>query len=78
MIGRTQIEAIVALLGHSAAWLAHTEQLWFPMTAAYVRYIAPVYELPDLRGPFAAITLVYLGLRMGDWLNERNEIEETL
>lgn len=78
MIGRTHIEAVVGLLAHLFAWIAQTEQIWFPVAAAYVRDLAPVYGLPDLRGPFAALTLMYVGLRLGDWLNKRNEIEDTL
>lgn len=78
MIGREYLEAILAVLGNLFAWFAHTEQIWFPVAAAYVRDLAPVYGLPDLRGPFAMLTLIYIGLRLGDWLNKRDEIKDTL
>lgn len=69
------LTGVVALLGNLFAWMAATEQIWFPALGAYVRFLAPVYDLPDLRGPFAAITLLYIGLRIGDLLNKRNEVE---
>jgi hypothetical protein len=61
-------------VGNLLSWMAHTEQIWFPAVGAYVRWIAPAYNLPDLRGPFAFITLLYIGLRIGDLLDKRDEI----
>lgn len=69
---------VFAVLGHGFAWIAHTEQIWMPMAGAYVRYLAPAYNLPDFRGPFAFLTLTYIGLRMGDLWNKRDELENTL
>lgn len=78
MIGRSYAEALVALGGNLAVWIAHTEQMWFPMASAFVRYLAPMYGLPDLRGPFLAITMAYLGLRLADWFDKREELDENL
>lgn len=69
---------VIAVLGHGFAWVSHTETIWMPMAGAYVRYLAPAYNLPDLRGPFLFITLVYIGLRMGDLWNKRDELENTI
>lgn len=72
-------EAAVGAFAHGFAWIGHTEQIWFPMAGAYMRYLQPeLAGLPDLRGPFLAITLAYIGLRIGDLLNEREELQETL
>lgn len=70
--------AIIGVLAHGFAWIAQTEQIWMPMAGAYVRYLAPAFGLPDLRGPFAFLTLCYIGLRLGDLWNERNDLETTL
>lgn len=69
---------VVATLGNVFAWVSFSEQIWFPMLGAYVRFLQPVYELPDLRGPFAFVTLLYIGLRIGDLWNKREELEDTL
>lgn len=61
--------------GNLAAWIAETEQIWFPIVGAYTRWIAPAYNLPDLRGPFVFVALLYVGLRIGDMLNKKEEIE---
>jgi hypothetical protein len=62
-------------VGNLFAWMAQTEQIWFPTVGAYVRWIAPAYNLPDFRGPFAFVTLLYIGLRVGDLLEQRDEID---
>lgn len=72
------IAGFVATAGNLVAWLAHSEQIWFPMLGAYVKFVGPVFELPDLRGPFAFLTLVYLGLRLGDLVAKKDKTESTL
>jgi len=69
------VAPLVVSVANLGAWVAHTEQLWFPVVGAYYRYIAPTYNLPDLRGPFIFLTLLYAGLRIGDMLNKKEEIE---
>lgn len=56
------------------AWIAHTEQIWFPTAGAYVRFVAPEYGLPDLRGPFLFLSLLYIGFRIGDLLDKKDEL----
>lgn len=72
---REAAEALGILLGNGFAWIAHTEQIWFPTIGAYVRFLAPEYGLPDLRGPFLALTLLYIGLRLGDMLDKGDELQ---
>ena len=78
MARKDLVAGVLAVLGHGFAWIAHTEQIWMPMAGAYIRYLAPAYNLPDLRGPFAFLTLCYIGLRLGDLWNKRDELEETI
>ena len=79
MTGKKDVVAgVLAVLGHGYAWIAHTEQIWFPMIGAYVRFVAPETGLPDLRGPFLVLTMMYIGLRIGDFWNKRDTLEETL
>ena len=78
MIGRNTLEVLVGLLANGAAWAATTEQIWFPIAAAYVRYIGPIYNLPDMRGPLAFISLAYIGLRLGDLWNARDDMDDTM
>lgn len=78
MNGKDLTAVLVGSVGHGTMWIMHTEQIWFPMVGAYVKYLAPVYNLPDMRGPLAFLSLVYIGLRLGDLWNERNEIEESI
>lgn len=75
---RNALEAVAATFGNLFAWFAHSEQIWFGIFATYVRDIAPAMNLPDLRGPFLFLTLVYLGLRIGDLWDRRDEIDEDL
>ena len=75
---RSAIEGGIALLGNLVAWMAASETIWFGMLGSYQTYLAPVYELPDLRGPMAFATLLYVGLRLGDLWSKRQEIDETL
>lgn len=74
-IPREAVEVLALGGGNLLAWIAHSEQIWFPMTASLINYVAPAYGLPDLRGPLAFMTLMYIGLRLGDLLEERNELE---
>ena len=67
------IEGILTLLINGVAWFAGTEQLWFPMAATVYRYMGPIMDLPDLRGPFLFLTLCYLGLRLSDWIDKTDE-----
>lgn len=69
---------ISAMLGNGFAWIAHSEQIWFPMLATLHRQLAPMLGLPDLRGPFIFITLLYVGFRLSDLLEEKDELEENL
>jgi hypothetical protein len=78
MNGNDLWAAAIGVLAHGFAWIAHTEQIWMPMAGAYVRYLAPAFDLPDLRGPFAFLTLCYIGLRLGDMWNKRDELEVNL
>lgn len=78
MNGKDLVAAVLGLVAHGFAWLSATEQIWMPTMGAYVRYIAPELGLPDLRGPFLFLTMLYIGLRLGDFWDERNELEETL
>lgn len=74
-MNRTNLFAAVgAAAGNLLAWIAHTEQIWFPMMGAYVRYLAPETGLPDMRGPFLLMTMMYIGLRIGDMWNDKEEI----
>jgi hypothetical protein len=71
------LRGVFITLANLFAWVAHTEQIWFPAAGAYVRYLEPTYQaLPDLRGPFLALTLLYIGLRVGDLLDKRDEVLE--
>ena len=78
MARKDLVAGVLGLLAHSFAWIAHTEQIWMPAIGAYVRWLAPAMGLPDLRGPFLFITLLYIGLRLGDMLNAENKLEENL
>ncbi|NHN59822.1 MULTISPECIES: hypothetical protein [Halorussus] len=78
MARRDLAAGVLAVLGHGFAWVSHTEQIWMPMAGAYVRYVAPATGLPDLRGPFLFITLVYIGLRIGDLWDRRDDLEDTI
>lgn len=69
-------EGVAAAFANLFAWFAHTEQIWFPIAGAYIRYLEPAFGLPDLRGPFAFLTLCYIGLRIGDLWNKKEELEE--
>lgn len=73
-IPREAAEALLVMLANGFAWIAHTEQIWFPTAGAYVRFVAPEYGLPDLRGPFLFLSLLYIGLRVGDLLDKEDEI----
>jgi hypothetical protein len=75
---RSAIEGGIALLGNLVAWMAASETIWFGMLGSYQAYLAPVYDFPDLRGPMAFVTLLYVGLRLGDLWSKRQEIDETL
>lgn len=77
-MSRSALEGLTVLGGNLFAWLAHTEQIWFPMVGAYVRFLQPELGLPDLRGPFLFLTLLYVGLRIGDLLKERDTLESNL
>ncbi|MFB6134877.1 MAG: hypothetical protein ABEJ55_07805 [Halanaeroarchaeum sp.] len=74
-IPKEAIEVLTILIGNGFAWMAGTEQIWFPTIGAYVRFIAPTTQLPDLRGPFLAITMLYIGLRLGDMIDKGDELE---
>ena len=65
---------LAVVFGNLFAWVAHTEQIWFPAIGAYIRFVAPAYDLPDLRGPFAFLTFLYIGLRIGDLLTKRKDV----
>lgn len=78
MNGKDLWAAGFGVVAHAFAWIGQTEQIWMPVAGAYVRYIAPETPLPDLRGPFLFLTLLYVGLRLGDMWNKRNELEDTL
>ena len=75
-IPKEAAEALAILVGNGFAWIAGTEQIWFPTIGAYIRFVAPATELPDLRGPFLALTLLYIGLRVGDMLDKTDELNE--
>ncbi|WP_311170646.1 hypothetical protein [Halobellus ordinarius] len=75
---KNTIEGGTALLGNLFVWIAHSETIWFGMLGSYQTYLAPVYNLPDLRGPMAFATLLYVGLRLGDLWERREEVEDTL
>lgn len=72
------VAGVTATAGNVFAWIAQSEQIWFPVFGAYAKYISPMYNLPDLRGPLAFLTLAYIGLRIGDLLDKRNEVDDTL
>lgn len=65
---------VVLVAGNLFAWLGHTEQIWFPAIGAYIRFVAPIYDLPDFRGPFLFLTLIYIGFRIGDLLDKRKDV----
>ena len=69
---REAVESLAITGGNLLAWIAHTEQIWFPTAGAYVRFVAPEYGFPDLRGPFLFLTLLYIGLRIGDLLDKQD------
>jgi len=69
-----ELGALAVGAGNLLAWIAHSEQIWFPIAGTYMRYISPMYNLPDLRGPFAFLALLYIGLRLGDLLDKRDEL----
>jgi hypothetical protein len=75
---RDSFGGVLALLGNLAAWIAQSETIWMGMLGSYQTYLAPVYNLPDLRGPMAFAALLYVGLRLGDLWDKREEIDETL
>ena len=76
-MSRTKLFAAgAATAGNLLAWVAHTEQIWFPMMGAYVRFLAPETGLPDLRGPFLLMTMMYIGLRIGDLWNDKENVIE--
>ncbi|WP_132060244.1 hypothetical protein [Halorussus amylolyticus] len=70
------VAGVTATVGNLFAWVSQTEQIWFPMASVYVKDIAEVYGLPDLRGPFLFLTLVYLGLRLGDLWGKTEDLDE--
>lgn len=72
------VAGVIATVGNLIAWIAHTEQIWFPMAAVYVNDLSAAFGLPDLRGPFLALTLLYVGFRLGDFVDKRDEIESNL
>jgi hypothetical protein len=78
MIGKDSLTDTVAVLANGVAWIAQTEGIWFPMAAAYARYLQPIYGLPDIRGPLAFLTLVYLGLRLADLWDAKDEAMEEM
>ncbi len=67
----------MGVLMHTVAWIAQSEHIWFGLAETYMRVLGPMFGLPDLRGPFIFITLIYVGLRLADWLDAREELEET-
>lgn len=69
-------ESVALFALNSVAWIAGSEQIWFGLAGTYMRVLRPMYGLPDLRGPFIFITLLYVGLRLADWMDAREEIEE--
>ncbi|QLG62198.1 hypothetical protein [Halorarum salinum] len=69
---------LVAALGNLFAWVASSEEIWFSVVATYIRFIAPETALPDLRGPFLFLTLCYLGLRLADLWDAKDEVDDTL
>lgn len=78
MNGKDLVAGVIAVFGHLFAWIAQTEEIWMSVAGVYIRYIAPELDVPDLRGPFLFLTMVYIGLRLADLWNERNELEDTL
>ncbi|EMA24637.1 hypothetical protein [Haloarcula argentinensis] len=78
MIGKESVADLTAVLANVVSWVAHTEQIWFPMAAAYARYLEPVYGLPDIRGPLAFITLTYMGLRLADLWDAKDDAMEEM
>jgi hypothetical protein len=74
---KNAVEMILGFMMNTVAWIAHSEQIWFGLAGTYMRVLRPMYGLPDLRGPFIFLTLLYVGLRLADWLEQREEIEET-
>lgn len=74
-VPREAAETLLMIVGNGFAWLSHTEQIWFPTIGAYVRFVAPeAAALPDLRGPFLMLSILYIGFRLGDLLDERDEL----
>ncbi|EMA14495.1 hypothetical protein [Haloarcula marismortui] len=78
MIGKDSVTDTVAVLANGAAWIAQTEGIWFPIATTYARYLQPIYGLPDIRGPLAFLTLVYLGLRLADLWEAGDEAMEEM
>ncbi|WP_134671729.1 hypothetical protein [Halorussus marinus] len=70
--------AVAGVAGNLFAWMAQTEEIWMSIAGAYVRYLAPGLGLPDLRGPFLFLSLVYIGFRLSDLWDERDEVTENL
>jgi hypothetical protein len=68
---------IVGTLGGIGSWALATEQIWFPLVAAYNRYVAPQFgPFPKLGPIFLALFLVYGVGRVIDLGDPEDEIQD--
>lgn len=62
---------VVGTIGGLSGFLLGTEQIWFPLIAAYNRFIAPKYGvLPKLGSLFLAVFALYAVGRALDLKND--------
>jgi hypothetical protein len=68
---------IVGTLGGIGSWALTTEQIWFPLVAAYNRYVAPQFgPFPKLGPIFLALFLIYGVGRVIDLGDPEDEIQD--
>ncbi|MFB6368387.1 MAG: hypothetical protein ABEJ00_02100, partial [Gemmatimonadota bacterium] len=77
MNGKHAVEVVIAAISNTLVWIASSEQIWFSIVGG-IQFMKPVLGLPDLRGPLAFVTIIYVGLRAADWLNARKKLDENL
>jgi len=68
---------VVGTLGGIGSWALTTEQIWFPLVAAYNRYVAPQFgAFPKLGPIFLALFALYGVGRIMDLGGSEDEIKD--